>query len=197
MIRRNFKYFIFLLFLIFSVNLNAQKNDDIVNFLTIYNNYLYNNDNYNPFFEGAINFKNGKSVKGKISLNYLENDKYSAILKQDDNWKIIPNSEIENVVLHDNDNSETKFSAINDDGILYRQVYKKNNENFIYDSSNKPLENNLIAPVWIKKKDSLINTFDFWTWGPKKDLINYLSKRDGKEYKSRDFKSLKELYEIF
>src|SRR5690554_5781963 len=118
MIRRNFKYFIFLLFLIFSVNLNAQKNDDIVNFLTIYNNYLYNNDNYNPFFEGAINFKNGKSVKGKISLNYLENDKYSAILKQDDNWKIIPNSEIENVVLHDNDNSETKFSAINDDGTL-------------------------------------------------------------------------------
>lgn len=197
MIRRNFKYFIFLLFLIFSVNLNAQKNDDIVNFLTVYNNYLYNNDNYNPFFEGVINFKNGKSVKGKISLNYFENDKYSAILKQDDNWKIIPNSEIENVVLHDNDNSETKFSAINDDGILYRQVYKKNNENFIYDSSNKPLENSLIAPVWIKKKDSLINTFDFWTWGPKKDLINYLSERDGKKYKSRDFKSLKELYEIF
>src|SRR5690625_6319232 len=73
-----FKYFSLLLTIVFSINLNAQNKDDLINLNTILTNEI-NNNSYNSFFEGTITLKNGDILTGKISLNNIKNQEYSAI----------------------------------------------------------------------------------------------------------------------
>lgn len=189
-----FKYLVLLLTIVFSINLNAQNKDDLVNLNTILTNEI-NNNSYNSFFEGTITLKDGDILTGKISLNNIKNQEYSAIYSQNGDWQYIPNHKIKKASLYSKNNPETKFYTIKDDDVMYREVYKKNEEIIVFDSSNKPFENRLISTVFIKDKDTLINTFDFWTSSSKKDLINYINNRDGVSYRNRDFKSLEELFE--
>lgn len=189
-----FTYFSLLLTLMISINLNAQSKDDLINLNTILTNEI-NNNSYNAFFEGTITLKNGDFLTGKISLNNKKNREYSAIYNQNGDWQYIPNHKIKEASLFSEGNSKTKFYTIKEDNVMYREVYKKNDEILVFDSSNKPFENRLISSVIVKENDSLINTFDFWTSSSKKDLINYINNRDGVSYKNRDFKSLEELFE--
>lgn len=189
-----FKYFCLLLTIILSINLNAQNKDDLLNLNTILTNEI-NNNSYNPFFEGTITLKNGDILTGKISLNNIKNQEYSAIYKQNGDWQYISNHKIKEASLYSENNLETKFYTIKDNNVMYREVYKKNEEVIVFDSSNMPFENRLISAVFVKDSDTLVNTFNFWTSNSKKDLINYINNRDGVSYRNRDFKSLDELFE--
>lgn len=177
-------------------NLSAQKKDDAIEYFTLFHPIYQSNEvDYNPFYKGVIHKKDGSVLNGKISLNYNENTENSTIIKQNDDWEYILNADIDYVVLYNNEQSETLFYAIRDKDILYREIFKKDDKTVVYDSSNKPFEHTLIAPVFVKENEVLVNTFDFWTSGPKKDLVNYINERDGKKYKNRDFKSLEDLFE--
>lgn len=189
-----FKYFCLSITIILSINLSAQNKDELTNLNTILTNEIHNNS-YNPFFEGSITLKNGDILTGEISLNNIENKEYSAIYNQNGDWQYIPNYKIKKATLYSENKPETNFYTIKEDNIMYREVYKKNEDLIVFDSSNKPFENKLISAVLVKDKDTLINTFEFWTSSSKKDLINYINNRDGVSYRNRDFKSLDELFE--
>lgn len=188
-------YYLFSLLLMISYSSWAQKDqDDLLNYQTVLNNRLLQNQQH-PFFKGVIHLKSGDSLAGELSLNNFENKEYSTILQQKNKQVVISNQTIKEVILYaDNTSSKTKFYAIKEDQQLYREVYKKDKETIVYDSSNQPFEGKLISSVYVQQNGKLIDTFNFWTSGPKKDLVNYLNKRDGKKYKNRDFKSLDDLF---
>ena len=52
----------------------------------------------------------------------------------------------------------------------------------------------LVGRVFIKENNILTDTFNFWSSGEKKDIINYINERDETKYKRGDFKSLDELF---
>lgn len=182
--------------MIISLSLNAQKNDDdLVNLQTVL--FLTQNNPKTYFFDGKINLNNNDSLIGQISVNHKKNGEYSTIFRHNDSCTFVPNKTIKAVTLFEQDRkSETKFRFINDSNKLYREIFYNEKKNIsVYDTSDKPFNDKLIAEVFVKENDTIINTFDFWTSGPKKDLINYLRKRDGIKYKRRDFDSLQDLFE--
>lgn len=194
-LKTTFKISLIITFLFSSFNSSAQNPSDewIALQLTVFDQL--NNKEFNPFYKGEIQLKNGNSLTGKVSLNYAENKEYETVIRQQDSLKFIPNKEIEDVVLYSEEGSKTNFSALDQKGLLYRKVYQNKNELTVYDSANRPYNNKLIATIFVKENDFIVNTFDFWTSGPKKDLVNYLNKRDGTNYKNRDFKTLEDLFE--
>lgn len=188
------KCFFASLFFVIAFNLNAQKNDEeSINFINLQLIGILNDDD-NPFFNGKINLKDGNSLTGKISLNYKKKGEYVTVLNQNGLHSYISNEKINDVILISGDNLETTFTVIKDNNLLYREVFKKNKDVIVYDTSVMPFENKLAAQVFVKENDSLTNTFNFWTSGSKKDLVNYINNRDGLQYKSRDFKSLEDLF---
>ncbi|WP_418509349.1 hypothetical protein [Corallibacter sp.] len=183
----------FSLFLIVAFSAHAQKgHTETLNLINLQLAGVFESGSDDiAFFKGEIHLKNGDVLTGDISLNNLCEHGYSAILSQNNNQRIISNKDIKNAVLYTDDNhAKTVFTVINDDDILYREVFNNHDNVVVYDSSVYPYENKLAETVFVKENNTLTNTFDFWTSGPKKDLINYINNRDGVNYKRRDFKSL-------
>lgn len=177
-----------LIFAIFPFSVNAQ-NTEIDVFTTV-----FMNDDDDPFFEGNIELKNGDVLYGKVSINKSIYGNYMAIYNSDSETRYIPNHTIAQVFLKNKRGEATKFIAINDDGKLYRSVFSNTSNTTIYDTSKKPFDNRLVGEVIIESNGVYESIFNFWSSGPKQDLINYLKKRDGIAYKRRDFKSIQQLF---
>lgn len=186
-----FKKFALLFSFIATFSLYAQQNLNDINVQTVLFNTL-NDQNIN-FFNGKISLNDNTTLTGEISLNHKHNGVYTTILKSGDLCKYIPNNMISTVILNEN---KTTFIAINNSIKLYREVFKNTTKNIVvYDTSEAPFNGALIAEVFVKENDQVTNTFDFWTSGPKQDLINYLRKRDRVQYKRKDFNSLQDIFE--
>ncbi len=188
------KHFYLLVCILATFNSQAQTaNDQATNYLNLQLVGVFNNDTP-EFYNGIITLLDGTVLTGDISLNHVNNKTYNTIIVQDNDWVYIPNKTIKDVVLNSDQDDKTKFTVIKEDAILYREVYKKNEDVSVYDSSIRPFENRLTDKVYVKENNTVTNTFDFWTSGPKKDLVNYINNRDGSTYRNRDFKSLDELF---
>lgn len=147
-----------------------------------------------PFFEGKIILKDSTILMGKISANQLYRNKLITILNVDDDYQAIDNKTIKEVVLISPEHKETKFFNLNNDERLYRLVYQKHTILSVYDASNKLQDNSLIGRILVKENNILTDTWNFWSSGSKKDLINYRNDRDNTNFKRRDCKSLDEIF---
>ncbi len=192
-----------LLFTSFYFSLKAQNSDLISASLTLLNSV--NNDcdcchtlNMNqPFYEGKIILKDSTVYIGKINVNQPFENKMITILNIDNNYTPIDNALIKEVHLEHTENknlTETKFINLNSDERLYRLIYQNESLVTVYDSSNKLLDDLLVGRIIIKENNTLIDTWNFWSSGPKKDLINYINERDFTNFKQRNFKSLNDLF---
>jgi hypothetical protein len=197
------KYFFICLFSIVTCICYSQnKSLELINSLSLLSNNLdsdtcdYVNLN-KPSFDGQIVLKDSTILIGELILNQTYKNKLITILNTDNDPKLIDNNTIKEVILLNSNNSKeptTKFFKINDDNKLYRLVYTNKNQLYVYDSSNKPFDNSLEGRVFIEENNILTDTWNFWSPGAKKDIINYLNKRDGTNYKRREFKSLDALF---
>lgn len=195
------------IFAIFSFNLKAQDLD-LINTNILLINSLDNScdcdcsntlDISKPFYNGNIILNDDTVLNGQVSINHLFNNNRITIYYNDNTYEPIDNDLIKEVNISHQKNeiiSETTFFNLNNDGKLYRLVYQKDSEISVYDSSTNPEENSLIGRVYVKENDTIIDTWNFWSSGSKKDLINYLNDRDGTNYKRRDFKSLDDLFSM-
>ncbi|WP_412561125.1 hypothetical protein [Winogradskyella sp. MIT101101] len=204
MISKNLPAFLLLfLIVIYSPSLKAQDLDLINANLLLINSQSSDCDCCNtldinkPFYEGEIVLKDSTVLIGKISVNQPFKNKLITIFKSDDDYEPIDNGTIKEVNLSYTQNKitkEIKFLNVNEDERLYRLVFQKGNNISVYDSSDKLKDNSLVGRVLVKENNVLTDTWNFWSSGSKKDLINYLNKRDGTDYKRRDFKSLDDLF---
>lgn len=150
-----------------------------------------------PFYEGKITLKDRTVLTGEISVNQQFQNTLITLFKSDDQYEAIANATIKDVSIFNSDTiltDVTKFVNINDDDRLYRLVYDNADETRVYDSSSKLTDTDLVGRIFIIKHNTLIDTWNFWSSGPKKDLINYLNDRDDTTYKRRDFESLTDLF---
>ena len=195
-ISRTTNKFVILFFCLFSFSLVAQQAQ--LDMLNLVNTQLQNANDIS-FYNGKVNLKDNNSIDGRVSINNKRFGEYFTIVRTKDSCVYIPNAKINSVVLNENHKGttiETKFELLNDGDKLYRQIYHNNTKNVtVYDSSEKPFRNRLGYGVFVKEKDLLTYTYNFWSSGPKKDLINYINKRDKTKFKRRDFKSLQELFD--
>jgi hypothetical protein len=99
------------------------------------NSYLNINQ---TFYEGKVILKDSSTLKGKISVNQLFENKLITILNTDNEYQPINNQKIKEVVLFHEDGKISKFLNLNKDERLYRLVFKKNNKVSLYDSSDEP-----------------------------------------------------------
>ncbi|MDG5491753.1 hypothetical protein [Psychroserpens sp. SPM9] len=192
-----FKTCIVLWCLSLSFTNQAQNHEiELLGLQTILNNT--NDANDYQFFDGEIHLKTEEVLKGDISVNRInEHQKYAAIIRIENECFYIANTKIKEVYLYeriDKRDTKTKFVTINGHHKLFREVYKKDTETIVYDLMDKPFDGKILNDVHIMENGNLLSIFNFWTSGPKKDLINYLNKRDNKNYKRRDFKSLEQLF---
>ena len=190
-----------LILLVFAVhipNAHAQDNEAVMlGFQTVMLNSL--EDNTVHYYEGQVHLKDNRVLSGSISLNHVHNSKYSVLLRQNEGCTFITNEDIETVVLFQNvkdQQAETRFVAIDGKDKLFREIFKKDDDNAIYDSLEKPFDGRIMSGIYIKDNGNLTSIYNFWSSGPKKDLINYINERDDKKYKRRDFKSLEELFAL-
>jgi hypothetical protein len=159
------------------------------------------NSNYSKtlhFFEGRIKLKDSTYFFGEICLNQLDkNQKYAAILRIDECAFYIPNATIKNIVLQqvlDKKNMKTKFISIDKEDKLFREVYKKDPNTIVYDLKESPFDGKTLNDVHIMDNGNLLEIYKLTPSGPKKDIINYLNKRDNKTYNRGDFKTLKDVF---
>ncbi|WP_418636708.1 hypothetical protein [Winogradskyella sp.] len=196
---------ILFLLVISSPNLKAQNLELINTSLQLLNSVnsncncdcIHTLDINHPFFEGKITLKDSTVLVGKISVNQYYQNRLITIFNNNDQYEPIDNEIIKDVNLRHDENQitkETKFQNISEDNRLYRLVHQKDSSISVYDSSDNPQENSLVGKVYVKENNSITDTWNFWTSGPKKDLINYLNDRDGTNYKRRDFKALDDLF---
>lgn len=196
---------ILFLLVISSPNLKAQNLELINTSLQLLNSVnsncncdcIHTLDINHPFFEGKITLKDSTVLVGKISVNQYYQNRLITIFNNNDQYEPIDNEIIKDVNLRHDENQitkETKFQNISEDNRLYRLVHQKDSNISVYDSSDIPQENSLVGKVYVKENNSITDTWNFWTSGPKKDLINYLNDRDGTNYKRRDFKALDDLF---
>ena len=66
-----------------------------------------------------------------------------------------------------------------------------NGKRKIYDESSKPTTN-LVGEIFVKEELNLKSLYNFWSSGPKQDLINYINERDNKSFRKKDFKNIDE-----
>ena len=59
-------------------------------------------------------------------------------------------------------------------------------DNLLFVDENKGKISN---ELFIKENKNLTSTFNFWTSTAKKDLVNYINKRFGTSFKSKNFKN--------
>ncbi|WP_225035810.1 hypothetical protein [Winogradskyella sp. SM1960] len=150
-----------------------------------------------PFFEGKVILKDSSVYKGNISINQPFENKMFTILKIDNTYNPLENDLIKEVHLtHTEEETpkETKYINLNSDERLYRLIYKNDDLVSAYDASNEPFDKSLIGRIFIKENKTLTDTWNFWSSGPKKDVINYINDRDDTNYKRRDFESLNDLF---
>ncbi|WP_298903895.1 hypothetical protein [uncultured Psychroserpens sp.] len=188
---------IFLLCITLSfTNLQAQQHEvELLGLETIQFSTINNDDVY--YYTGQIRLKDQQTFNGLISINHKRYKDYTTILKTKDKCVYIPNENIDTVILYKDDNrdyTETTFVSIKGHDKLFREIYKKDNSTIVYDLLKKPFDGKIMNDIYIKENGKLVSIFNFWSSGPKKDLINYINKRDTKTYKRRDFKSLKDLF---
>lgn len=197
--------FLFLLFLSFSTptigqnksNSNAETLEAL-NLILLFNHLSndFNNRTNKPYL-GEMRLKNGDLIEGYLSLNNPVGDNYVVINFTENDSKIYPVDTIDEVKLYKTDNTtaDTVFKTIQNEKALLREVYNNNNDVAIYDTAISPFNNELSGSVYIKENDDLINTWFFWTSGPKHDLLRYIRNKDGIRYKRKDFKSLDDLFQ--
>ena len=182
------------LFLISTVTIaNAQDVDLALVNLQI----ALDNQNNVDFYDGQVQLKNNETYQGRISLNHFNGDQYAVLLRTNDGCTHISNEEINSVTLFGNDRyktTETQFVSLEGHDKLFRILYKKDDGIAVYDSIEKPFDNSIMNDVYILEDNELVSIFNFWSSGPKKDIINYLNERDNSNYKRRDFKSLDDLF---
>lgn len=203
-LRLKLRIFLTVIITFLSFNSFSQDKLQLINNLLILSNNLnesccgsYFNTNQ-PFFDGVIILQDDTTLKGRLSLNQPFKNKYVSILEKDGVFQLIDNINIKEVTFFENENNETletKFTIILDDEKLYRTVFDNGTNIVVYDSFSEPFNGKkLEGKVLVKDEDELTDTWNFWTSGPKKDIINYLNQRDGTTYKRRDFKTLEDLF---
>lgn len=154
-----------------------------------YGNYVIQPEE--EYYSGKIILKSQDTLVGAVSLNYRIKEDFATLFNNGMQELQIPNENIEKIVLI-KDNSFTEFERIENSKLLYRVVYSGKAK--IYDSSSKPLNGSLVSGVFVKENDQVHNLFDFWSSGPKQDLIAYINKRDNENFKRKDFKSTNEIF---
>lgn len=150
------------------------------------------------FYDGQLILSNNDTISGSISLNHFKKDGYVTKFEDDKGLRPIFNKDISQVILTHTDKNgnttQTLFLKL-DDSLKFYRVLKEGSVT-VFDSSVRPYNGNLVASVLIKSDEEIIDTFNFWSSGPKQDLINYLNEREGTSYKRRDFKSVDEIISL-
>ena len=140
------KYFaLTLVFFLMSNTYSQNKNSELLNTYTFLMNSINSSSDCNSylninqtFYEGKVILKDSSTLKGKISVNQLFENKLITILNTDNEYQPINNQKIKEVVLFHEDGKISKFLNLNKDERLYRLVFKKNNKVSLYDSSDEP-----------------------------------------------------------
>ncbi|WP_299116742.1 hypothetical protein [uncultured Winogradskyella sp.] len=185
---------VLLCFILAFTTLNAQELD-----LNLVNLTIIQNSNDYSFYNGEVHLKTNETLKGRISLNHINDNQYAVLLKTDQGHTYISNEDVNSVILFNNGKhqiSETKFVAFDGYGKLFRELYKKDDETAIYDSMEKPFDNRIMSGVYVLEDNNLMSIYNFWSSGPKKDIINYINDRDSSNYKRKDFESLNDLFSM-
>ena len=186
------KSLVVLLFLCFVSKAKAQSNDlNLINFITIQN---LSEDI--SFFEGKLILENNEVLTGNISINHNNKEDYETILQTDKGYAYISNEDIASIMLFGSESDElyeSEFVKFENNNKFYRELYKKDDANAIYDLLEQPFDNKTMNDVYVLEDNELISINNFWSSGPKKDVINYINKRDGTNYKRKDFETLNEL----
>ncbi|WP_292944581.1 hypothetical protein [Olleya sp. UBA1516] len=191
-----------LLLLLFMITANGQTKHksnssllalETLNLITFINTL---NAHPNDFYKGEMTLTDGTILIGYFSLNNSITDNYVVLHDDGETYHYYCKDEINDVMLYNpNSDSNTVFEFIKDDGKLYRKVYDNNKDVIVYDTANYPFDNTLVDQVIIDVDNQLIETWNFWTSGPKHDLIKYLRDRDNIRYKRNQFKSLDDIFE--
>lgn len=148
------------------------------------------------FHKGEIIMNDMTVIKGLVNINYRQKKKLVTVVKSEDKISYIPNSEILLVTISSKNNDnllENSFEKIEVNGKLYRIV--GNGKRKIYDESSKPTTN-LVGEIFVKEESNLESLYNFWSSGPKQDLINYINKRDNKDFRKKDFNNIDELIDV-
>ncbi|WP_452223064.1 hypothetical protein [Lacinutrix chionoecetis] len=157
-----------------------------------------NNDNGpNEAYQGEMTLKNGELIEGVFSLNNrIFDDEYVVINYTEDDSQSYSTDVIDNIVFYHADDTltETIYKSENNTNYLLREVYNSDDDVVVYDSSVNPFRETLFGNVYVKEENELIDTWHFWSSGPKHDLIRYVRNKDGVRYKRKTFKSLKDVY---
>ncbi|WP_028281906.1 hypothetical protein [Olleya marilimosa] len=162
---------------------------NLITFLSTLNDYP------NDFYQGEMTLNDGSIIIGYFSLNNSIADNYVVLHDDGETYNYYCKDEINDVMLYNpNSDANTMFNFIKDDGKLYRKVFDNNIDVIVYDTANYPFDNKLVNEVIIDVNNQLIETWNFWTSGPKHDLIKYLRERDDVRYKRSDFKTLNDIF---
>ncbi|MFQ3239769.1 MAG: hypothetical protein ACI9NI_002082 [Olleya marilimosa] len=162
---------------------------NLITFLSTLNDYP------NDFYQGEMTLNDGSIIIGYFSLNNSIADNYIVLHDDGETYNYYCKDEINDVMLYNpNSDANTMFNFIKDDGKLYRKVFDNNIDVIVYDTANYPFDNKLVNEVIIDVNNQLIETWNFWTSGPKHDLIKYLRERDDVRYKRSDFKTLNDIF---
>lgn len=155
-----------------------------------YGNYVIQPEE--DFYPGKIILKSNDTLKGSINLNYRINNDFVALFDDGIKEIKIPNEDIRKIVLEDKNKSMTEFESVENSKLLYRILYSGRAK--IYDSSSKPQNGSLVSGVFIVENNKAHNLFNFWSSGPKQDLISYINERDKMNFKKKDFKNVDEIF---
>lgn len=146
------------------------------------------------FNEGEIILNDKTTIKSLININFRKKEGLVTLTKIDNKISYIPNSEILLVTISST-NKDTvitdSFERINESGKLYRIVGTGKRK--IYDESTKPITGYLVGAIFVKDESKAQSLYNFWSSGPKQDLIDYINKRDHKVFTKKDFKNMDDL----
>lgn len=174
----------------------------LLTFPTVSFSQIYNDENEQvipettSFYHGQIVLNDMTVVKGLVNINYRQNERFVTRVKSEGKILYIPNNEILLVTISSKNNNgvlENSFEKIDVDGKLYRIV--GNGKRKIYDESSKPTTN-LVGEIFVKEGLSSKSLYNFWSSGPKQDLIDYVNKRDNKDFRKKDFNNVDELIAV-
>ncbi|MFY0482068.1 hypothetical protein ACI6PS_05630 [Flavobacterium sp. PLA-1-15] len=174
------KPYYFVLFFLFTISVSYAQ--------TVFDhngNFVIQQDE--EYYPGKIILKTNDTLIGRISLNYRIKENFSALFNDGTNDVKIPNKSIGKIILFDRNNEVTEFESLDNSKQLYRILYSGKVK--IYDSSSRPQAGNLVGSVFINENNQVYSLFNFWSSGSKQDLIDYINKRDGENFKRRDFKT--------
>ncbi len=174
----------------------------LLTFPTMSFSQIYNDENEQvipettSFYHGQIVLNDMTVVKGLININYRQKERFVTRVKSEGKILYIPNNEILLVTLSSKNNNgvlENSFEKIDVDEKLYRIV--GNGKRKIYDESSKPTTN-LVGEIFVKEGLNSKSLYNFWSSGPKQDLIDYVNKRDNKDFRKKDFNNVDELIAV-